>query len=171
MLSTLQAVSWVYWLIGSIGLVGTGLLIWLAPTVLLQAIPVLGRFFLGTRPGVAILAGAICFFIGDVNRSKIDQANFTERTAAFEQAQLERDKKIDMDARDAVRKEIDAEKIAVAATDTQVTTYEQALLPLTPADSKCRVGSAADELRKLAGAPVRKRVVPMPKPRRLRGSS
>lgn len=156
MLSTLQAISWVYWLIGTIGLVGAGLLIWLAPAALLRAVPILTKFFLGTRPGVAILAGCLCWFVADVNRSKIDASDYAAKTAAFEQAQADRDVRIANTTRDQVRNEIAAELPIAAETDQNVKEFHDALPPIPVADASCRKlgADAATRLRIIAGEAV-----------------
>ena len=88
--------------------------------------------------------------------------------AAFETAQNTRDKKIDADARAAVRKEIDDENAATVQTTNKVKVYEQALPILPPTDTICRVGNDADKLRVIAGAPPSQRKLRMPALRRKR---
>lgn len=167
----LFGVSWLWWALGTFGLIGTGLMIWLAPTILIAFLKTAATFCFTTRIGAALLAASIAFFVADVNRSKRDEADFAVRTAQFEQAQADRDAKIKADTRTEVKNEIAAQAIKDLATDTQLKEFHYAL-PAVPATAACsdivRVGNNADRLRIIAGTPHRRYIRPkrMPKARR-----
>lgn len=146
-------ISWLWWALGTFGVVGTALLLWLAPAALVQIATTLVRFFIGTRLGNIILAAGVAFFIGDVNRSLRDQHEYAARTAAFEQAQRDRDTRIAQETRDEVWKEIANQTAANTATDKEVKEFENALPPVPFANgiNPFRVGDASCRLRHLAG--------------------
>lgn len=152
-------VSWLWWALGTFGVVGTALLIWLAPAFLVRMVQAILNFCFTTRIGAALLAASIAFFIADTNRSRRDASEFAERTAIFEQAQKDRDAKIEADTRADVLKEIASQALKDTATDTQVKDFHDAL-PAIPTTDACndivRVGNNADRLRAIAGTPVRR---------------
>lgn len=151
-MSMFTAISWGWWAVGTFGLVGTGLLLWFAPAVLVKVVTSLLSFFLTNRWGNMIAVGLIVFFVADVNRSMRDAEEFKEKTADFEQAQDDRDKRIAMETRASVTKEFEDQKAADAATDTKVKDFTDALPPVPFADSSpFRVGDDACKLRALAG--------------------
>lgn len=167
----LFGVWWLWWALGTFGLVGTGLMIWLAPTVLLGILKWAVTFCFTTRIGAALLAASIAFFVADVNRSKRDASEYAAKTAQFEQAQADRDKQIETDAKDQVWIEIANQTALNTTTDTEVKEFHDALPPIATTDA-CndivRVGSNAGKLRAIAGAPVSRPVRPqaVPKARR-----
>jgi cytochrome c-type biogenesis protein CcmH/NrfF len=150
----LLGIWWLWWAIGTFGLVGTGLMLWLAPAFLVQIVTWLLKFFFTTRIGAAILAGSVAFFVADVNRSLRDEAEYKQRTALFEHAQKARDARIAQDTRDQVWKEIADQTAANTVTDNQVKDFHDALPPVEATD-KCadvvRVGSNANRLLNIAG--------------------
>lgn len=153
----LFGVSWVWWAIGTVGLLGTILMLWLAPTVLLGLVKMLITFCFTTRIGAALLAASIAFFIADVNRSRRDEAEYAYRTAQFEQAQNDRDAKIAADTRAEVLTEIASQTAANTQTDTEVKEFHDALPTIATTDAcndVVRVGANAGRLRTLAGAPL-----------------
>jgi hypothetical protein len=155
----LLGVSWVWWAIGTFGLIGTALMIWLAPTVLVGLLKVLGTFFFTTRIGAAILAASIAFFVADVNRSRSDEAEFAARTAQFNAEQDERDKQIETDTRDQVWIDIADQTALNKATDTDVKEFHDVQTPVLATDAcsaLVHVGNNVDRLRVIAGTPVRK---------------
>lgn len=153
-MSIFTAISWVWWAVGAFGLVGTGLMLWLAPAVLVQIVKSLLAFFLTNRWGNMLGVAIIVFFVADVNRSMRDEETFKERTAAFEEAQKQRDIQIAADTRQAVTEELAKQKTADTATDNQVKDFTNALPPVPYADSNpFRVGNDACKLRALAGQP------------------
>lgn len=165
----LLGISWLWWMLGTFGLIGTGLMIWLAPTVLLGVLKWAFTFCFTTRIGAALLAASIAFFIADVNRSRRDEAEYAVRTAEFEQAQQDRDKQIENDTRDQVWIEIANETAANTQTDTEVKEFHDVLPTIATTDAcnaVIRVGANAGRLRVLAGAgtplrrPVRAQAVP-----------
>lgn len=167
----LFGVSWLWWALGTFGLIGTGLMIWLAPTVLLGLLKWLLTFCFTTRIGAALLAASIAFFVADVNRSKRDEAEFSERTAQFEQAQADRDKQIENDTRDQVWIEIANQTALNKTTDTEVKEFHDVLPTIATTDAcndVIRVGANAGRLRVIAGSPVRRSIRPqgMPKARK-----
>lgn len=164
----LFGVWWVWWSLGTLGLIGTGLMIWFAPTVLLGLLKWLFTFCFTTRIGAALLAASIAFFVADVNRSKRDEAEFAERTALFEQAQTERDAKIKADTRTEVQAELANQTTKDTTTDMQVKDYQNALPTVSPTDvcsDVVRVGNNADRLRVIAGSPVRRSIRPQGVPK------
>lgn len=152
-MDTLLGISWLWWALGTFGMVGTGLLLWLAPGLLVQIATWMFKFFITTRLGNIILAAAIAFFVADVNRSLRDRHEFAAQTAAFEQAQKDRDTRIAQQTREEVWKEIANQTAANAATDNDVKEFHNALPPVPFANgvNPFRVGDAACRLRKVAG--------------------
>lgn len=154
MISALTAISWVWWLVGTFGVVGTGLMLWLAPAALVKIASVVLNFFITNRWGNMLGVGLIVFFVADVNRSLRDEQAYKEKTAAFEQEQKARDDRIAKETRDQVWTEIANATAANAATDKQVEDFTNALPPVPFADSNpFRVGNDACKLRALAGQP------------------
>jgi hypothetical protein len=109
------------------------------------------RFFTGTRVGVGILVGCIGFMVADIRRSRMDTANFAQRTAAFEQAQTDRDARIEKDTRNLVWHEIADATAANQTTDQQVKEFGDALPPSPPAGNPYLVGADASRLCRIAG--------------------
>jgi hypothetical protein len=150
---TIGGVWWVWWALGTFGIGGCIAIAVLAPAVAAPLAQALFRFFIESRIGNIILAGAICFAIGDINRSLKDRQDFAARTAAFEQAQEARDARIAQETRDAVTKELAEQKITETQIDKEVKDFQNA-----PPQKECsvdaaplRVGDDACGLRKLAG--------------------
>lgn len=150
----LFGIWWVWWAIGSSGLIVVALLIWLAPTILVAILKALLTFGFTTRIGAALLAGSIAFFVADVNRSRRDQADFALQSALYQQAQKLRDEKIAADTRTEVQAELAAQAKNDTATDNEVKGYHEEVhsVPIAQAcDAVVRVGSNAGRLRAIAG--------------------
>jgi len=150
----LLGLQWWWWLVGTVGIGGAIAFLVLAPALAAQVFAVVLNFLIGTRIGIGIIVGIAVWFASDTYRSNADAALWQKRVAAFEQAQAERDKKIDADARAAVRKEIEDEKAATAQTEQVTNDWVKTLPPLAATDIICRVGPDADKLRLIAGATV-----------------
>lgn len=142
---------WLWWAIGTFGLVGTGLMLWLAPALLVQIVTWCLKFFITTRLGNVIAAAAIAFYVGDVNRSLRDEHEFKARTAAFEQAQKARDATIAQQTRDEVWTEIANQTAANNTTDKEVKEFHDALPIIDANNNAFRLGADACRLRHLAG--------------------
>lgn len=145
-------ISWLWWALGTFGLVGTGLMLWLAPAVLVQVAKSLLSFFITNRYGNMIAVAIIVFFVADVNRSLRDEHDFAARTATFEQEQKDRDTRIAKETRDEVWTDIANQTAANTATDKEVKEFNHALPPVPHAsDNPFRVGTDVCRLRALAG--------------------
>lgn len=152
---TAFALEWFWWIFATFGIVGIIAVWFLAPTVATMILKGIIAFFslvFGYRLGCAIVAAVVAFLAADYHRARIDEVDWKRRQAAYDQAQIARDKKIDADARAQVRQEIADEKAATATTTNEVQVYEQALPVLPPTDTICRVGSDADKLRAISGS-------------------
>jgi hypothetical protein len=142
--------QWIWYLIGAVGIGGTIALIVFLPA----ALPILqnvARFIFGTRLGFGLMFGIASFAIADTHRARLDQAEWNRKVASFEQQQKDRDTKIADDARQQVKSELAAEKLAEAATNKAQEQFNDTLKPLPPGDGPCRVGDDADKLRVISG--------------------
>lgn len=162
-------VSWVWYLVGTIGIGGTIALLYLGPAFLTALVPQLVRFFFGTRIGVGIMVGAIAFMVADIHRSRSDAARWEAEKAAFVQAEHDRDERIAKETREAVWKEIADATAQNTVLDNEVKEFHDALppVPASPAAATVNpflVGDSACRLRHLAGypgcGPVRAQGVP-----------
>lgn len=163
---TALALEWFWWIFATFGIIGIIAIWFLAPTVATMILKGIVAFFnlvFGYRLGCAIVAAVAAFLIADYHRARIDEADWKQQQAVFEQAQAVRDKQIDADARAEVRKEITDEKAATADTTNEVKVYEDALPVLPPTVTVCNVGADADRLRNIAGQPQSKRKFRLPK--------
>lgn len=163
---TAFALEWFWWIFATFGIVGIIAIWFLAPTVATMILKGIIAFFtliFGYRIGCAIVAAAAAFLIADYHRARIDEADWKQQQAAFVQAQAERDKQIDADARAEVRKEVADEQAATASTTNEVKVYEDALPILPPTVTVCNVGADAGKLRNIAGQPKSKRKFRLPK--------
>lgn len=154
-------VSWIWYLVGTLGIGGTVALFYLAPAVL----PLILRFLTGTRLGVGIMVGLIAFMVADIHRSRSDTNRYEAEKAAFAQAQADRDKRIAQETRDEVWKQIANATAENTAIDTDVKEFHDALPPISPSvDNPFIVGAASCRLRNIAGfagcGPVRAQGVP-----------
>jgi hypothetical protein len=152
----LLGMQWGWWLVGTVGIGGSIAFLVLAPAIAMQVFTVLFRFLIGTRIGVAILVGIAVWVTSDTYRSNVDQALWKKRIAEFEQAQKDRDAKIDSAAREQVREEVEREKAAAAQTEKVTDDFVKSLPPLPSTANYCLVGPDSDRLHVIAGAPLRK---------------
>lgn len=164
----LHGIWWLWWMLGTFGLVGTAILVWIAPTLFLQVARMILTFFITNRIGNIIAAAAIAFFVGDVNRSIYDRHEYAAKTAAFEQAQKERDAQIAEQTREEVTKQIAVSAASAAEIDNQVKEFNNAIPPtIGPAVNPFRVGDDSCKLRALAGqsgcGPESRQGVPKPR--------
>lgn len=160
-------VSWVWYLVGTIGIGGTIALLYLGPAFLTAILPSLLRFFFGTRLGVGIMVGFAAFMVADIHRSREDAKRWEAEKAAFAQAQHDRDERIAKETRDKVWAEIADATAANTVIDNEVKEFHDALPPAAPAAATINpylVGDSACRLRHIAGyagcGPVRAQGVP-----------
>ena len=118
----------------------------------LELIKAVLSFFLTSRVGNIMLAAGIAFTVADINRSIRDHREFAARTAAFEQAQRNRDKRIAQETRDQVWTEIANATAENTAIDQEVKEFHDALPPVPAATiNPFLVGDASCRLRHIAG--------------------
>lgn len=144
------AYQWMYWIIGGAGLTGVVALAILAPAAALllwKLVSSLLRIVLGTRIGCALMAAGIAWVASDLNRHKIDDAAFAEKTAQTVAAQKARDATIAASTKTLVIKEIADDRATEQNSRTMVDSFRAAL----PASGACLVGADADRLRAIAG--------------------
>lgn len=172
-------VSWLWYLIGTVGIGGTIALAVLAPATLASAIPMLLRFFFGTRVGVGLLSGSLAFMAADIHRSTKDAAWWKSEKASMVEAARKRDTKIAEDTAEEVRKEMADLAVSETKTDAAVKEFADAppvRFPETPAravDPLAITDADADRLCIIAtGRPCQRTAarhegahVPLPKPR------
>lgn len=146
-------VSWVWYLVGTIGIGGAIALLYLGPAFLTALVPYLLRFFLGTRIGVGIMVGAIAFMAADIHRSRSDARHWEAEKAAFAQQQRDRDTRIAQETRDAVWTEIANATAENTVLDNEVKEFHDALPPAPPTATvnPFLVGDASCRLRHIAG--------------------
>jgi hypothetical protein len=144
-----------YWLIGTLGVAGIIALVVFAPAVATVALNAVVRFLslvLSTRVGCAVVAGALAWFIADYVRHSIEDTKHAAEVAAFEKAQVDRDKRIAQETREDVLKEVAAASAENVTVDKEVKDFADAL-PKPPADAgnPFLIGADACRLRHLAG--------------------
>lgn len=145
--------SWwklIWWAVGVFGIGGLIAICAIYPVVL----AVVARFFrlvLSTRIGCAVVAAIVAALIADYVRHSIDDDRYAAEIAAFEKKQDERDKRIAVETRELVWKEIADATAQNAVTDKDVKDFTDALPPIPPTGNVFRVGADACRLRKLAG--------------------
>jgi len=147
-------VSWIWYLIGVLGVGGTIAFFVLDAVAAAAFFKGIIKFLWSTRIGWALVAGSLCFFIADTTRSRRDEAAFAARTAAFEEKQKQRDEQIAQDTRTAVLQELAQTKIEDTETDKDVKEFHD-VPPVPGLANPFRVGPDADRLRVIAGAPDR----------------
>lgn len=126
-------VSWFWYLAGFLGFGGAVAALYLAgPVVVVPVVQAAFRFLIGTRVGVGILVGCIAFMVADIRRSRMDTADFAERTAAFERAQDNRDKRIEQKTEERVWTEIANQTALNVETDKEVKEFRDAPPPPLP---------------------------------------
>lgn len=153
-----EVIKWVYWAIGLFGVAGT--------IALLVFFPVIGRGLfalavemlhqlLATRFGCAVLAAVVVGLSVNYMRASLDEDQFQQRMAQFEQLQKDRDAKIAADTRAEVEKEQAELNRSAALTDVAVKDFTNGLqiAPPSPAGNPFRVGDDACKLRHIAGLP------------------
>lgn len=158
-MTALEGISWVYWMLATFGVVGTGLMLWLAPAALVQGFAYAVKFFIGTRIGNIIITAICVFLIADINRSMIDAEKYEAKIAQMQEQQIEagrqRDAKVTADTRAAVMAELARKRLSEAKLDSDVKEFTDAL-PAAPSSASSttpdfRVGDASCRLRALAG--------------------
>jgi hypothetical protein len=143
-----------YWLIGTVGVAGTIALFAIYPAIMgsiWRGIIKLFALILSYRLGCAIVAAIAVGFAVDYWRHSRDDAAYAEQTAAFEQAQRDRDKKIAKETREAVWVEIANATAESAVTDKEVKEFTDVLPPVPETGNPFRVGADAGRLCKIAG--------------------
>ena len=147
-----------YWIIAGIGAAGVVALIIYVPAVLVPIV----RFFklmISTRIGCAVLAAIVTGVAVDYWRHARQDRIFAEKTAAFEQAQKDRDAKIAADTKAWVERRMAEQFIAEKDAQKDVEDFKATL----PPNSVFRVGNDAARLRALAGLPPSQHHRRMPK--------
>lgn len=163
-------VSWVWYLVGTVGIGGTIALLYLGPAFLTALVPHLLKFFFGTRIGVGIMVGFATFMVADIHRSRSDAARWEAEKASFVQAQHDRDARIAKETRDEVWTEIADATAANTTIDNEVKEFHDALppAPATATVNPFIVGDSACRLRHIAGyagcGPQRAKGVPKARP-------
>jgi hypothetical protein len=147
-------ISWIWYLIGILGVGGTIAFFVVDAAAATLFFRALIGWLWKTRIGWALVAGFFMFEIADIHRSRSDEAAFAERTSEFEQKQKDRDVKIAQDTRVTVLRELADAKQADTTTDTQVQEFHDDKPPVPALNNPFRVGTDADRLRRIAGAPV-----------------
>lgn len=158
-MDTIFGISWVWWLLGTLGIGGTVALFFLAPVAFQVVLGVGGKVFrwlLSTRIGCALMAAVVAFVVADIHRSRLDAEDWKQRVAQFEAAQDARDKRIADDTRKLVKKELEDEAAAQRVSDGDLQIFKSGL-PALPPDSVCRVGRDAERLRELGGGKARRK--------------
>lgn len=174
---TAQAVSVIWWIVGTFGVVGLIALWFLAPTVATMVFRAIGAAFslvLRYRVGCALLAAIVAGLVVDHLRHSYDDAQSAQRAAAFEAAQTARDSRIASETRERVWKEIADATAQNTVIDTTVKEFTDALPAAKPdVGNPFLVGADSCKLRALAGqtgcGPSSDKG--MPKARRASGSS
>lgn len=155
---TALAIEWIWWIVGTFGVIGLIVAWVLAPAVMAEIFKgLLGilRLAVRTRIGCVIIAGIIIALIVNDRRHAYDDAEYAKRVAAFEELQKERDAKIAADTREQVQTEMADEAAAKAATDQEVKEFHDKLPPIPQATSNpFVVGPAAAQLRRIYGQPA-----------------
>lgn len=144
------AYQWMYWVMGGLGLSGAVALAIFAPVVALALWKIVYSFIrllLGTRIGCALLVGCFAWVASDLNRHKIDDAAFAEKTAQTIAAQKARDATIAASTRTLVLKETADVRAFEQAGKTAVDAFTRGL-----SAGACPVGADADRLRAIAGS-------------------
>lgn len=158
-----DGIAWVYWMLGTFGVLGTIAAFWFAPAITVQVLKYLATFLFTTRIGNVILAAVVAFVIADINRSKIDAAEYAEKiasmTAEAEAKHKQRDAEIAASAKAEVMAELAGKKLSEAKIDSDVKDFTDALqtapapqgATVPQAAPDFRVGDASCRLRAIAG--------------------
>lgn len=151
----LFGISWLWWLLGTLGIGGTVALAVFAPAVIplvVQAVVRALAYLVSTRWGCALLAAVVAFAVADIHRSISKEAEFRARTEAFEQAQTDRDNRIAALERQKVDLELEIAAKENAKIDAEVKEFRDALPPVPhTTDNPFRVGADSCRLRRIAG--------------------
>lgn len=154
-----DGIGWIYWMLGTFGVVGTVAAFWFFPAITVEVLKFLASFLFTTRIGNIVLAAGVAFMVADINRSESDQAEFAEKIAGMQAAavaaQEERDKSVAEDTRAAVMAALARQRLADAKINSDVKEFTDALPPPpatpSPTAPDFRVGAAACKLRAIAG--------------------
>lgn len=151
---TAQAVSLVWWIVGTLGF-GALVAFWfLAPTaaqIVLQAVVKFFGLLLSYRVGCALLAAIAAGLIVDHWRHSKDDEVSAQRAALFEAAQKARDQNIAEETREKVWTEIANATAQNAVTDNTVKEFINALPPAPKTGNPYLVGAESCRLRNIAG--------------------
>lgn len=167
----------IYWIVGTLGVAGTIALFVFFPAVMgtiWKAIIRLFTLVLSYRIGCAIVAAIVVAFAVDYWRHSRDDAAYAAKTAAFEQAQRDRDKRIAQETKDEVWTDIANQTAVNKVTDQEVKEFEDAIPPSPPTGNPFRIGADAGRLCRIAGGTVcgpRRSPQAMPKARAARSNS
>lgn len=147
-----------YW-IGGIGIAGAiAALCFYVPALLVPIVRFL-KLMMGTRIGCVVIAVIVTAIVVDYLRHAHDDKVFAAKTAAFEQAQKDRDARIAADTRTLVEREKAEQFIAEQDAKKDVEGFKASL----PPNRLFRVGTDAARLRALAGLPPSQRHRRVPK--------
>lgn len=152
---TAKAIEFIWWIVGTFGVAGLVAFWFLAPTAAQLTLQAVVRFFkllLSDRIGCALLAAIAAGLIVDHQRHAYDDAQNAARSAAFEQAQTDRDAGIEKRTREKVWEEIANATAENKVVDTDVKGFTDALPPPPKTGNPFLIGDAdAERLCKLAG--------------------
>lgn len=150
----LHSIDWLQltlWSIATFGIVGTILLLLLAPGiagVIFQAIANAFTTLLRSRVGCALVAGAACLIIGAVWADRTANARCKAATQRAALEAIHRDDTIRAD----LQKELDTSREELDKLNTDLTQkvadYETSIAKLTDAQRTCR-GASADDVSRL----------------------
>lgn len=152
-----EAFSWwklIYWAISLFGIGGTIALLAIYPIAFKAVATVVIRcfsFVLSYRIGCALLAAIMAGLVADYWRHSADDADFAERTAAYNQEQVERDARIAKETRDLVWREIADATAQNTVIDNEVKEFHDALPSVPSTGNIFRIGTDACRLRHIAG--------------------
>lgn len=150
--------KWAIWIVSTLGITGTIVAFAFYPSIvtfILKGIFSFFSFVLSYRLGCALVAALIAAAATDYARHSYDDKRFAAETAAFEQAQKDRDERITKEIRETVMKEVADSAADSAKIDQDVKEFHDALPPVphveTAADNPYLVGADACKLRHIAG--------------------
>jgi len=163
-----EVAVWIGGTVGVVGFIAAWILFPAVFGVVLKGIMAMFGFVLSYRIGCALVAAIVMGFAVDYWRHDRDNTAFAAKTAAFEQAQAARDKRIAAETREQVRLEIAAEPAKVAVEEKEAKEFTDVVAPLPAGDVIDRVGNDYGRLCELSGkagcgSPVRKRVSKPPR--------
>jgi hypothetical protein len=144
----------VWWMVGLFGVAGSIALFAFFPAVATLIFNAVVRFFglvLSYRVGCALVAAILAALAADYWRHSTEDAKHAAEVAAFVKAQDERDKRIAVETRELVWKEIADATAENAVTDKDVKDFDDALPPPPPTGNVFRVGPDACRMRHIYG--------------------